>query len=306
MQTVDLTHLGDEFVFHFGGEFHRINAETLANSLLEISAALKEINRSVNPNFEIDIYIDALGEGSFRARIKAIARSATPLIGGAALSIVASLLASFIYDKIFADNPDVKIIINDDSYIVETADTKVILPKHAEWAKKKISNNSDVERRVSQAFKALQDDPEIQNFGITETLQDMHPLVLFPRSDFPSLSEIREVLILEDERRRSKDEQANLLIIRAIFERGPRKWQFVWRDGIKISAPILAEGFYDKLVSHEYVIGTGDTLQVTLRIHQNKDEMSGVWINERYEVLEVHGHTPAPQQHAMFKSGKAE
>ena len=143
------------------------------------------------------------------------------------------------------------------------------------------------------------------NFGITENLEDAEPLVEFPRSDFPRLSEIREIIATEEERRRQKEERANLLIIRAIFERGMRKWQFVWRDGIKISAPISDDSFHDKLVSHEYVIGTGDTLQVVLRIHQHKDEMSGVWINENYEVLEVLGHTRGPHQEAISRGGES-
>lgn len=304
-QVADLTRLGDEFVFHFGGEFHRINAETFANSLLELSGALKEINRIVNPEFEIEVYIDALGEGSFRARIKTLAKKVTPLLDGVPKALLVSLLAAFIYEKILAEKVEVNIIINDDSYIVEAGDQRVVLPKEAEEPRREIAKNPEIEKRVSKAFKILESDQEIKNFGITENLEDKVPLVEFPRSDFPRLSEIREIIVAEEERRRQKEEQANLLIIRAIFERGMRKWQFVWRDGIKISAPILDQTFYDKLVSHEYVIGTGDTLQVVLRIHQYKDEMSGAWINESYEVLEVVGHTPGPYQQALFRSGEA-
>jgi len=76
MQAVDLRTIEDEFVFHFGGEFHRINAETFANSILELTGAIKEINRIANPNYDIEVYVDALGEGSFRARIKTITKKA--------------------------------------------------------------------------------------------------------------------------------------------------------------------------------------------------------------------------------------
>ena len=70
---------------------------------------------------------------------------------------------------------------------------------------------------------------------------------------------------------------------------------------LKISAPILDESFYNKLVTHEYVIGTGDILRVVLRIHQYKDTRKGVWINESYDVLEVLEHTPGPHQGVFFE-----
>ncbi|GLQ05867.1 hypothetical protein [Sneathiella chinensis] len=305
MQITDLTRFNDEFVFHFGGEFHRINAETFANSLLELSSALKEINRVVNPEFEIEVYIDALGEGSFRTKIKTITKNVAPLLDGVPKALTVSLLATFIYEKIFAEEVEINIIVNDTSYIVEAGNRRIVLPKTAEEQRKKIQKNAEIEKRVSKAFKVLKADKEINDFGITENIQDAEPLVQFPRSDFPRLSEVRETIVAEEERRRQREEQADLLIIRAIFERGMRKWQFVWRDGIKISAPILDEDFYDKLVSHEYVIGTGDSLKAILRIYQYKDEMSGAWVNEHYEVIKVLSHSPGPLQHNLTGRGEA-
>lgn len=302
MQVVDLSKLGDDFVFHFGGEFHQIDAETFARTLLELSGALKEINRTVNPEFEVDIYIDSLGEGSFRARIKTITKNAAPLLGTVFLSVATSLLASFIYEKINTDNSEIKIIVNDSSYIVEQGNQRIVLPKEVGEFRKRVLENPVVEKRVSKAFEVLENDTDIIEFGITENLKDELPLFNLPRSDFGRLSEIRELTISE-ERRRVKDEAADLLIIRAIFERGTRKWQFVWRDEIKISAPILDETFFDKLVSHEYVIGTGDRLQVLLRIYQYKDEVSDVWINENYEVIEVRSHSVSNRQTDILSEG---
>lgn len=299
MRVVDLSKLGDEFVFHFGGEYHQIKAETFANTLLELSGALKEINRVVNPDFEIEVYIDSLGRGSFRARIKMLSKKAAPLLVGVSKTIILPLLAAWIYDKIIADDIEIKITVDDDYYIVENGDQRILLPREVAEIKQKISENPEVEKRVSKAFKALEDDPRISDFGITENLDDEEPAIKFGRSDFARLSEIREYILTED-RRRTKDEAADLMIIRAIFKRGPRKWEFVWKDGITISAPVLDEEFYDKLISHEYVIGTGDTLQVILRIHQHRDEMSDIWINERYEVLRVLNHTPGPRQPGLF------
>jgi hypothetical protein len=295
MQTIDLRSIEDEFVVHFGGEFHRLNAETLAASLLNLSGAIKDINRIVNPEYNIEVYVDAIGEGSFRARIKTLSEKATPLLKGASKTIVLSLLAALIYDKLLADKTDINIIVNNDSYVVEYGDQKVILPKEIADVKKKVSERPEIEKKISGIFQALEKDPEIEDFGITKNIDDERPLVLFPRSDFPTLLEVRDVS-LSEETSRIKEDKTDLQIIRAIFVRGKRKWQFVWRDGIKISAPILDDKFFDKLKSHEYVIGTGDAISVLLKIHQSKDEMSGVWMNDSYEVVEVYSHKAAPKQ----------
>jgi hypothetical protein len=297
MQTINLTAIGDEFVFHYGGQLNQINADTLANSLLDFSEAFKEINRVVNPEFEIEIYVDALGGGSFRARIKTVNKRISTLFEGIPKTIIVGLFTAFLYDKIFTDQ--IQVIVNDDHYLVQNKEQQIILPIEAYEYKEKIAENTEVERRVSKAFKALNADANVTEFGIAKNLDDNAPLVTFPRENFFILSEIREAIVPE-ERQRTKEEKANLLIIRAIFERGNRKWEFVWKEGVKFSAPILDHEFYDKLVSHEYVIGIGDTLQVIVRIHQAKEEISNIWINESYEILKVLGHTPGPHQKKMF------
>jgi hypothetical protein len=64
----DLTKLrDDEVVFHFGGRLNEVDAYTFANTLLALVDGLRAVNQQINPGFGIDIRIDALGGGSFRA-----------------------------------------------------------------------------------------------------------------------------------------------------------------------------------------------------------------------------------------------
>ena len=62
MQTIDLTEFDDGFVLHFGGDQNRINVDTFAKSMLELSSALKEINKTVNFERDVEIYIEATGK----------------------------------------------------------------------------------------------------------------------------------------------------------------------------------------------------------------------------------------------------
>jgi hypothetical protein len=54
------------------------------------------------------------------------------------------------------------------------------------------------------------------------------------------------------------------------------------------------------MARREYEFGQGDVLDVTLRITKVKDEMSGVFINEKYEIVEVHGHEKPPRQDSLL------
>ena len=99
------------------------------------------------------------------------------------------------------------------------------------------------------------------------------------------------------------EEPAKLTILKAVFKRGLRKWQFVW-NGVPISAPIKDPTFFDKLEAREYVFGQGDVLDAVLRIRQGKDEETGVFMNDphSYEVVEVRRVIPAPRQQIFSQS----
>lgn len=54
----------ESFVIHFGTEAPRVNAYTLASTLVALANAAKAANASVNPGLEIEIVVEALGAGS--------------------------------------------------------------------------------------------------------------------------------------------------------------------------------------------------------------------------------------------------
>ena len=136
------------------------------------------------------------------------------------------------------------------------------------------------------------------NFGFAGHIRDKHPFALFPQSDFAKLSQDDNEPKVEGDRK-IYDERTKVVVLKAILERGGRKWQFVW-NGIKISAPIRSDTFFDKMASKEYEFGQGDILDVTLRITRAKDEMAGVFINEKYEIIEVHSLEKTPRQTGLL------
>lgn len=303
-EIIDLSKFRNEFVFHYGGEQGRVDAETLAASLLEFSGALREINKTANPDYDIEIYIEALADGSFRAKVKTINKKYGGLlsVGATVTSLfVAPIFTMYIYDKYISEKKmTVKIEAYDDHYVVKAGDEKIILPKETYDMQKKLRENPEVEKRISKGFAYLQADADLTDFGITHSLEDEKPSVHFDREDVWRLSIMRERIISE-EKTRHMEEEVELKIVRAIFERNLRKWQFTLASNkdMKISAPILSEQFFDKLEARDYIIGSEDTMRVLLRTYQIWNEETGYWDNENYEILEVLRHTPGPKQIGM-------
>jgi hypothetical protein len=62
----------DAVVIHFGTEATRINAYTLATTLISVADAAKAANAAINPGYEIEVVVEALGPGSFKATVRTI------------------------------------------------------------------------------------------------------------------------------------------------------------------------------------------------------------------------------------------
>jgi len=292
MAEIDLRELpADEFVIHFGGPSNEIDALTFANALIGVAGAVREITRQLHPELEIELLVDGVGPGSFRAKLRTGAKKAGRLFVVGAVNVSLGVLASFIYDKLA--NHTQEIIVQGDVVIIEQGNDRIILPKTIWDQKQRLPNPAQVDVHVAKTFRAVQDDDAITNFGLFRHLKDDRPLTLIPRDSFPILA---EPMGEDRKERRHLDDRASLTIVKAVFERGGRKWEFVW-NGLKLSAPISDPTFFDRLASREIWLAQGDQMDATLRVHQRYDDVSGVYINERYEIVEVLGitHKGTPQ-----------
>ena len=144
----------------------------------------------------------------------------------------------------------------------------------------------------------MEEDPSVTDFGLARGLHEPELIGIIPRSDFALLARLGQSE-LSPEPNKFKDERTNVTVLKIVFEKGNRKWQFVW-NGFKISAPITDDEFFTKLASREYVFAQGDVLDVTLRIYQTMDSLNNVLINDHYEVIKVHGLVVVPKQQPLF------
>lgn len=273
----------DEFVLHFGGRTHEIDAVTFSQALLGMAGALQEVNRQLYPEVPMEVTIDAVGPGSFRARVKNKPKQQEGLFD--AKDIVSGLVVGVILltiQQAVADKP--KITVSPEYVIVEDGHDRTIVPRQIWDAQSSLPNKPQVKRHLSKTFTALEDDPSVTDFGILRHMKDEQGVAILPREEFARVARPSEE---ETPPSRELDEPTPLTVVKAVFQRGTRKWEFIWK-GHRISAPITDESFFDRLAAREFWLAQGDELDAVLRIHQRFDDLNQVYVNEHYEVVAVH------------------
>lgn len=180
---------------------------------------------------------------------------------------------------------DTNIIINTNEVIIEKDANRVIVPREA-YNRAIELPHGNVGALVAQAIKAVEADPNVSSFGIiSEYDGGSRPALMIERKDFATVrrrSEFKD----EDSKKRSRMVSATLPIVKAVFSKGNRKWDFVW-NGVKIGANIEDAVFLADVLGRKYKIGAGDALDVEMRIEQEYDGDAGAWLNSSYHIEKV-------------------
>ena len=298
MRILDIGKFESSIVLHFATEDTRINAYTFASPLVALADAAKAANATVNPGCEIEVVVEALGPGSFRARIRALYSSSKNLFANqVVLGLVLGVLGNYIYDRTLKADEKFTIEVKTDEVIVTRGNDRLIVPRNVYDATRRAEKNPEFVKAMTRTFGAIAADEKITSFGLVEEMESPSPVIPIPRATLLSLA----TNVPEDPDTRVVTEHAELQIVKAILKKSNRRWEFVWR-GITISAPVLHEQFYVEFFAHEITIAPGDTLEVTLAIKQSRDPNTGIFTNVSYEVVEVHGHVPRIRQMPLSDS----
>ena len=300
MQTIDIRQIENEIVLYFGCQGSRINAYTLASALVSFADAAKAANSQINPGYDVEIVVEALGQGSFKAKIRTVFRSSRNLFSGDSVKgIILAIVASIIYDNTFAPNHDVRVEVNDDSVVIVQGEKQIIVPRQVYEAAKDLKRDPEVKRSVSSFFRSIDEDTSVESVGISNKMDAPPPELQVQRNSIHAAALASEEIVPNS---RSVPEQAEVQILKAILERSKRRWEFSWR-GIRISAPVTDGNFYTEFFAHRIKIAPGDTLQVKLLIHQVLDPDTGVYTNDDYEIIEVLKHIPRLTQTDLVDGG---
>lgn len=298
--TIYLTNIADELVIHYGGQLHSVEANTFANSLVSLSRIIEEISYFKYPDFKVEIRVEALAQGSFRPLIRLYGKSLISKIGGflpEKKDTVSILIALFSLYQCNNSGKEV-ITVEDKRVTIVKGDTTIIIPRESYDSAETISKNKNVKQAVSEHFRVIDEDTSIENFGFARTVNDKDFLFIAERKEFQSyilpisnIQENRQILIKEDQ---------TLSLLKVILERGTRKWEFVW-NGIRISAPVIDDQFWEDMRQRKIQISQGDSIVADIRIHQVLDPYSRVYLNERYEIVNVKHHIKSPVQQDLLE-----
>jgi hypothetical protein len=292
MRVVEIAQFENSVVIHFDTDDTRINAYTFASTLVALADAAKAANTTLNAGCEIEIVVEALGPGSFRALVRALYSSSRNLFANqVVMGLVLGVLGNYIYERTLAVDDKLTVEVKTDEVVIQKGNDRVVVPRNVYDATRRVEKNPQFVKAITRTFEAVAADAKIKSLGLVEKMDSPAPEIPIPRATLLALA----TQIPEDPDNRVVTEQAELQIVKAILKKSSRKWEFVWR-GITISAPVLHEQFYIEFFAHEITIAPGDTLEVTLAFKQAKDPDTGIYTNVGYEVVEVHGHVPRIRQ----------
>jgi hypothetical protein len=294
MPVIEIPREIDRFVLYFDTPKRQINAYALATSLIGLSDAVRAANAAVNPGYHVEVVVEALGDGSFQAVIRTIFEKTRDLFSNEAVkAIVYGIIATHIYEVAIKTDTPTKITVSPDVVVIESGKEKIIVPRDVYEAKRQLEKSERFTSAIGQVFHGAQSDHAVKGLGLKTNPDKSPPPIYIPRDKF-AIFDSRNV----EEGSREIIEFATLEISRVILARGKRKWEFYWR-GMRISAPVLDVRFYDRFFAREITIAPGDGLRVALRIVQAQSPDTGIFVNEKYEVVEVFEHIPRMQQDGL-------
>lgn len=292
MATLDIGEISDTLVLHFGGEYARINAYTLATAVTGIADAAKAINSAVNPGYELEVVVEAFGGGSFRTTLRAILREGRNLFTAeSARNVILGIVATIIYERVLAPKDHIVVNVSSSEVVVEAQGERIVVPRFVYDTSRQVQQSPLIQSGVGRAIQAIAADPAIESFGVSRDPRSAPPIPLKREllAAVPTSAEETgpDTRVLE--------EVTEVQILRAILERSKRRWEFVW-NGLRISAPILDEDFFSDFFAHRITIAPGDSLRVKLRLRQKRLPDLGIYVTETYEVVEVLRHIPIKGQ----------
>ena len=293
MRVVHVSDFNDALVLHFQTDGQRINAYTLASTLISLADAAKAANSAINHGYDVEVVVEALGSGSFRAKIRTVYTIANNLFSNQLLhGILLSVLATFVYEKMIPVDETSKLQIDSDEVVIQRGDNQVIIPRQVFDASRDAEKNAKFVDAISRTMETISDDERISGFGFVTDLESPSPDIIISRSAMQAfVTEMSD----EPETRVIHERCTLVLIDKAYLKKSRRSWDFV-RDGVHIEAPITDDKFYAAFSSHEITIAPGDELEVLLVITQKKDRLSDIFANQKYTVAEVFRHVPGLRQ----------
>lgn len=280
------------FKIRYDGQQHQIDANVFINSLLHITTIIQEVNKLAETDKKIEIKIKALEKGSFLVSLEILEtvmdslKQLFTVENITIISLITTFKEFFELKKLLKENKTHTSETNGENVTITAANGDVIVIQNLTYHVYK--NSPLANEAVAQNFETLQNDPSIEAFEITDSLENT--LFKADKSDFRQMSILHEE---GDSETKVTTEVALLSIIKISFEPN-LKWEFYHR-GIKISAKIKDSTFME-LVDKGRSFAKGDKLEVELKINQKFDTSVNTFVTKGYVIERIIRHIPRNEQ----------
>lgn len=312
MGHIDLTQFHDDegFTVQFIGPPGLIGVETLVETLSGFKEALEAIGHVVDPDFDIEVFVDSVTPGSVRIGVKLkkkLKKLGTVALAGAVLTtmaprpreIVTGLLINYLYDQIKPDE-NCTVVVSAENVTVKGSHCDVTIKREAHDLAPAVGEAPKVAHGVMRALQAMKKDNAVTGLGVS-TKPAAKPAVFIERAKFDSAIErvtakvgfslmtvvAREPYEAIVHETRTRSTRTSLVVLKAWLVRSQRKWSFNWQ-GLKISAAIKDPDFFDQLEARSIALRQGDALDADLAIVQRFLPAANVWENVSYTVTKVY------------------
>lgn len=283
---------GQRFIeFKYEGDSHFIDINTLLASQFHFTALVSEVKQELYPTVDLKIKVEAFEKGSFD--INQLFEIAT----------VSGLFALENIDYVFNILSTVGDIISIKQFLKGDKATKVSKPKNGnvtinikvdgknnsltitENAFKIYTTNVVIDEAIRKEAQALVKDEEISGISILDR-KTGKDLIKINRDDFDNLTGSNPYLDDEVKEVR-KDAVLGIFKWETIPKKGA-KWAFIYEHRKINQVVIKDEKFLKEVLEKRYRFGAGDSLNVELLIKMKKDEGSGYYLEDKFEIVKVH------------------
>jgi hypothetical protein len=129
-------------ILYFQSPESSINAYALAATLVAIADSAKAAARTLNSGIEIEIVVESLSSGSFRAKVTTIAREAGLFAKNQVVTgVIIGVLASYVYDHTLGKKEPVQVIVQTDEVVVVSGNDRVVIPRAIHEAQQIVEKN---------------------------------------------------------------------------------------------------------------------------------------------------------------------
>lgn len=283
----------EDIQISYGSPYSKIEANLLLTSLFHNITIIEEINRELGNEYKLNINIKAFKEGSFEVHLEVLGGLITAIsaIGTDNISMYLSNIINIFRELLElkrilkGEKPDKIEELDEDKFKITNSDGfSITVNKNTYHI---YADNLTVNQAINENFELLSEYSDIKEFQIKKK---GNTIFTATRDEFQNLAENNK--LLEDKEIKFKDEfDVHLVIVKLVLDGNrKRKWEFLY-NGIKISAKILDQDFFDRIDRREEGFLQGDILVCDLRIEQSFNKKLEVWENTgNYFILKVKKH----------------